>query len=404
MNFTRRSALVAGAALTMPGAAWALDSATFPFRVTRNRPWTVVAINNQEPPLPFLLSTGSGWYAISDSAAKSLKLPRADKSYLKSPVDRMDIPVYRIERAKIGGVMEERDIYLAGLPDGRVLDNLKGVIPPTSASVMSFDFDRLEIAVSRSLTAKPEGYRALPLELGVQLQGGADPLGAQARTEFSQANLDLTPTVVAELDGEPVKLKLSTGYSGGLFLHSSYVQAKGLWDHYPTHVAQQHLSPTGLTVNSRLVRAERLKLGGVVFQKPVVHLSDPQYAAHDVDGIEVGFVGMEFLRRFNLVYDPFSRLIWLKPNAAIADGYHYNRAGADVELVNGRLLITELSPGGPADRAGLKEGDVVTGWRGPDGYDGLVWALTGAPGSTVDIQVSRGGKAELVSVVLEDHL
>jgi len=404
MLITRRGALAAGAALALPGAARALDSATFPFRVTRNRPWTVVAINGQEPPLPFLLSTGSGWYAINESAAEALKLPRMDKGYLKTPVDRVDIPVYRIGRAKIGGVMEERDLYLAGLPDSRSFTTLKGIIPPTSASVMSFDFDKLEIGVSRRLTTKPEGYRPLPLELGVQLQGTADPLGVQARTEFSQANIDLTPTVVAEIDGEPVKLKLSTGYSGGLFLHASYVQAKGLWDRYPTRLSQRSLSPTGISVESRLVRAERLKLGNIVFTKPIVQLADPQHAGHDVNGIEAGVVGMEFLRRLNLVYDPFSRLIWIKPNSAIADGYRYNRAGAEIEIVDGLLRAVSVNEGGPAYRAGLRLGDQITGWRGADGYDGLVWALTGAPGSTVEIQVSRAGKSELVAVTLADEI
>lgn len=401
MLMTRRGALAAAAALAIPGAARAADSAKFPFRVTRNRPWTVVAVEGA-PPMPFLLDTGAGWYAITDKAAQDLKLTKVDHALAQGVVGRVDSAFYRVRRIMVGGVMEERDLYVSGLPNP-LGGGLQGLVPAARVSVMGFDFDAQEISLTRSLTTPPDGYRALAMDLGVQLQGSADPLGVHARSTFAHDNLDLRPIVLAEFDGEPVKLLLDTGSDGGLTLLPAYVKKRGLWDHYARSV------PAGMTTiagqaNARLVRAERLKLGNLVFANPVVTLGDPADADRTGGPLAAGIVGMEFLRRLNFIYDPVQRQVWIKPNSVIGDGYRYNRAGAEIEVVDGALRAVSVTEGGPAWRAGLRLGDQITGWRGSDGHEGLVWALTGAPGSTVEIQVSRAGKAELVSVTLEDRV
>ena len=76
----------------------------------------------------------------------------------------------------------------------------------------------------------------------------------------------------------------------------------------------------------------------------------------------------------------------------------------EMEGVDGVLRVIWVRQGGPAARAGLVLGDKVTGWRGKDGYYGLVWALTGAPGTRVEIQVERAGTPSMIAVELQDSV
>ena len=64
------------------------------------------------------------------------------------------------------------------------------------------------------------------------------------------------------------------------------------------------------------------------------------------------------------------------------------------EEIRGRLFVTRVSPGGPAQAAGIKPGDMVVGIGGKQFTDladfyRKVWAL-GTPGVTVPLDVMRG--------------
>ena len=74
----------------------------------------------------------------------------------------------------------------------------------------------------------------------------------------------------------------------------------------------------------------------------------------------------------------------------------------DADVVGDQVQIVWIDPAGPAAKAGLKVSDKITGWRGTDGFYGMLWALRGAPGSKVEIQVERNGAPTLVTVVLEE--
>jgi len=77
--------------------------------------------------------------------------------------------------------------------------------------------------------------------------------------------------------------------------------------------------------------------------------------------------------------------------------------GLGVRLSNGVPgLVTALAPGGPAERAGVQPGDVITAVDGRDltgrPRDALPRALAGAQGSTAALTIDRGSGPQLVSV------
>jgi serine protease Do len=66
-------------------------------------------------------------------------------------------------------------------------------------------------------------------------------------------------------------------------------------------------------------------------------------------------------------------------------------------------LVSQVTPGGPAEKAGLKMGDVVTAIDGKpvNNADDLTMAvISRAPGSTVNLDVVRNGKPTQISITL----
>jgi predicted aspartyl protease len=403
MEISRRSLFTLAAALGLTGEAAAAEKGvTFPFRVTRNQPWTAVFVDRSKDAQAFVIDTGSNTFAISNKAAASLGLPRVTKSQIQALVGRADVPFYFAREVVVANAEREREVYLAGI----VLDSadtVSGLIPSPANGVIAFDFDAQTISLSGHHVPDVSGHMQLPLVAtgASQFSGSLDRMGEMSRQDETRLTLDLRPNVQVELDGEKVEFLVDTGCSQSLVLSPDYVKAHGLWERKAGAVETR--VPTLVdTVSAKVARLTSLKLGSVRFEHPIVTIPDPKHANADGAFRFGGLIGMELLRRLNFVIDPYSRRMWMKPSSAIQDVYRYDRAGVDIDIVDGALKVTALTEGGPAARAGLKLGDRVTGWAGADGYQGLLWALKGAPGSTVRLQVDRDGGPQLIGIKLEE--
>jgi predicted aspartyl protease len=376
------------------------DPVTYPFAVTGGMAWAAVQLNSKNPPLPFLIDTGAGGFAVLRSTAEALKLSYYGKATIQSAVGRTQASFFGAS-VTLGGVVREPWLALAGID---VLpDQMQGLIPLARFRVMGMDFDRREVLISSHMPRDPEGYHSLDLDAGRGVSGSVDRLGAYTNDDNNQLLKDHRPVIDVELNGEPVKLMVDTGSSGGVFLYPDYVKRKGLWDQFPRYIAVNIQTIAGQAA-ARIVRAERLKVGRFVFANPPVMLGDPADSGRDGVNTEAGLIGMEYVRRLNFISDPQRRKLWIRPNGSTADGYRYDRAGVEIAKVGDVDQVVALAPGSPADRAGLRLGDRVRGWRGGDTAAGLSWSLMGAPGSVVELQVERGGQVSALAIVLEERI
>src|SRR5256885_14946440 len=107
---------------------------------------------------------------------------------------------------------------------------------------------------------------------------------------------------------------------------------------------------------------------------------------------------------------------------ALAFGYKYGRIGvvvrtdADAETDKVGAKIEGVSPGGPAEKAGLKVGDIITKFAGPSlggikaededesgpGRKLVALARKLEPGDTVRLEYRRGNDTKQAALVAED--
>ncbi len=82
--------------------------------------------------------------------------------------------------------------------------------------------------------------------------------------------------------------------------------------------------------------------------------------------------------------------------------------GMNTNDIGGQLIVTRVSPEGPADKSGVRHGDVIVGVNGaktaslPEFYRKL-WSI-GAAGVTVPIEVRQGGEVRKLDIKSMDRL
>jgi C-terminal processing protease CtpA/Prc len=65
------------------------------------------------------------------------------------------------------------------------------------------------------------------------------------------------------------------------------------------------------------------------------------------------------LRRFNLIINYPEKEIHLSPNGHFRDPFDYSYTGMTMYNIDGVIIADDIIKGSPADRCGLKNGDVI---------------------------------------------
>lgn len=108
----------------------------------------------------------------------------------------------------------------------------------------------------------------------------------------------------------------------------------------------------------RLTVIKELKLGPWRFRDVPTYLykDDFNILSYPVTG---GLFGNELLRRFNMTFNYGQREIHLLPNSHFNDNFDYAYTGLGIYFLDGKIVVEDVIPGSPADKAGFKVGDVI---------------------------------------------
>ncbi len=113
-------------------------------------------------------------------------------------------------------------------------------------------------------------------------------------------------------------------------------------------------------ISMRLTTIRKMKLGSYKFSKVPVHIYDDSTNILGYPGIS-GLIGSDLLRRFNLVINYPERIIHLTPNTHLKDPFDYSYIGMNFYFIDGKVVITEVQQGSPAEKAGFMPGDIIFG-------------------------------------------
>jgi predicted aspartyl protease len=149
-----------------------------------------------------------------------------------------------------------------------------------------------------------------------------------------------------------------TGAGMCLLLSNQFVKDSGLLARKRTKIIETEAQGLGGKMTMQLTTMQEVRIGNYSFRNV------PTYMFNDENNITAypflgGMIGNDLLRRFNITLNYAKKEIYLLPNTHFRDMFDYSYTGLIIYLIDGKVEITDIIRGSPAEKAGFKKGDVV---------------------------------------------
>jgi hypothetical protein len=108
----------------------------------------------------------------------------------------------------------------------------------------------------------------------------------------------------------------------------------------------------------QLTVIKELQIGSYKFRKVPTYILDDEFNVLSYPSLG-GLIGNDVLRRFNLILNYPQREIHLLPNSHFRDPFDYSYTGMTMYNLDGEIIIDDIIEGSPADKSGLKNGDII---------------------------------------------
>ncbi|MDQ3682578.1 MAG: aspartyl protease family protein [Bacteroidota bacterium] len=114
----------------------------------------------------------------------------------------------------------------------------------------------------------------------------------------------------------------------------------------------------GGKIDMHLTVIKEVKLGSYRFRNVPIYIFEDTYNVTSYPYLS-GLIGSDILRRFNIILNYDKRDIYLTPNGHFGEPFDYAYSGIELYFVNGLIIIGDVAKDSPAEKAGVKEDDVV---------------------------------------------
>nr|WP_295875363.1 aspartyl protease family protein [uncultured Chitinophaga sp.] len=304
-------------------------------------------LDNIPDTLQFILDTGSAGISLDTATCVRLGIPL-------TPTDKV---VKGLGAAKTVSFAMGHSLKLPGLTvdslnfhvnDYELISQVYGIQVDgiigysfLSRYIVTVDYDTEEIIVnSKGRYSYPRGGQLLRPSL-TQIPLITAPLRNERKTVTNRYYFDT---------GAGMCLLLSTQFVKDSALITRQRRAR--------KIIQTEAQGLGGKMQMSLTTVQEFRIGNYSFRNVPTYIFDDRtnITAYPFLG---GMIGNDLLRRFNITLNYSKKEIYLMPNTHYKDMFDYSYTGLIIYLIDGRVEVTDIIKGSPAEKAGIHKGDII---------------------------------------------
>jgi predicted aspartyl protease len=341
-------------------------------------------VNDIPDSLNFILDTGSGGISLDSTTVAELKIPLqpSDKT-IRGVGGLRKVSFLNDAVLKLPGVTTEHLNFHVN--DYALLSNVYGIridgiigYSFLSRYIVHLNYDKLIMSVYTIGDYKyPSGGHLLrPMFTALPIQQ------------------------VAFKDSRNLKqyFYLDTGAGLNFLLSESYARDSAVLRKRRKPLFVTQAEGLGGKTTMQLTTVKKVRIGPYRFNQVPTFLFKDEYNVTNYPFVG-GLVGNDLLRRFNVTLNYVRQEIHLVPNSHFRDLFDYAYSGISLYYVDGKIVVDDVVPGSPAEKAGLIKEDIILG-VGSDLSNNLQHykTLLQETGKKINLLVSRPSGVVMISL------
>lgn len=325
---------------------------TIHFSFIRNLIVLHLNVNNKGP-FNFILDTGVGLMVITDPKVVDLiniKNKYSVRVYGLGDAEGIEAYLVRSLEINMPGISGEGISAAVLKNDEFGLSNYAGI--PIHGLLGSDFFESFAVHInfidSTLIVGTPQNIRIFK-------RANKVPLSIEEHRPYIMAPIKLNGT-------RETQNKLILDIGAGYALSLENVLKKDMVPQHKFIPSNLGFSLTG-PINGFLSRIDEITIGKYKFKNVVTGF--PEYSEEKAKLISVnrdGNIGIDILKRFNLIIDYQNSVMYLKPNMYFKEPFEHDMSGLEYYANGGdlkKIMISRVESGSAGDDAGLQKGDEI---------------------------------------------